>query len=94
MSVRAHFIKSIDYDTKEVFNLWRDEEFIDNCLSYFNDERNQDGLGFMEISDDNFRELKEAHGDNPKIKPIIDEIEALFKRDDNDMPGWVRFWCF
>jgi len=94
MSVRAHFIKKIDYDPSEVFNLWHDAEFVSIMESYANFQVNEDVIGFVEIGKEDWEIMKECE-DLSKFPEIVKDIDKLFEREDNDFAGeWVRFYCF
>lgn len=94
MSVRAHFVKHIKYDEGETFNLWHDNEFLEIFDKYANQELNADSMGMMEISIEDWEQMKEQE-DLSGFEDIVNKIDNLFKREDQDFPGeWVRFYCF
>lgn len=94
MGIHAHFIKEIKYDKEEIFSLNHDEKFFNLIRKYGNDETNEESLGIMEISFEDWESMK----DNENLlefKEIVKEIDNLFYRRDKEFRmQYVRFLCF
>jgi hypothetical protein len=95
MSVRAYKITRLEYDRRESFNLWHDDEIVEwlernGNLSTLDD----DSCGIIEISKEDFLRMKADLGrsENENTQEALKRIEGDFLIGYNS--DYVMYYCF
>lgn len=102
MSIRAYFVKKLEYDHEELFNITHNEEFFLKLQSFVDPfpapPTPYESLGLFEIYIEDWKTFKEyGLTDDEKMKyaDIIGSIDDAFIRKDGDYPGEVvRLFIF
>jgi len=93
MSVRAHRINNIDYESYDTFNLWHDEkiiEWLEDNTSFY-DNLNIDVCGIAELSIEDIEQmLKDLELDKDQVEQFKKDIEFAKKKGDT----YVQYYIF
>lgn len=88
MSVRAYKVKKVEYADSPTFNLWHCHEELATVLD-INQQLNEDGCGYIEISKETIKEAIKETGD---VK-LVEELQEILADFDNG-EEFIQYNCF